>query len=288
MSSRPSPARRRRMLLSLAATAALALTAALTAAPGLAQTTEDEGPAFPRRGEEPPPAAESTEPPAAPESTEPPARAPEPEPYAYPPVEPAPAAPTRAAPAVAPERAPIGGAVGVGGGVFQPWDGKVGGGGMIQGFAVLLDGHLRIGGEFEGRTYETRVFSVDDVDVQSYVLRPQAQWVFFPKSITPYLGLGLSLHVNVWDQREIERARPGLDLDGNVGTSGGIVGIAGVEAPLGDHLSVFLEGRADASVQFTQECATVVVNGFLVDVCDDVKSNQLGGATGLLGVRFRF
>lgn len=258
--------------------AGAALALALLLAPGLAPRMAGAAEAADEAPRKPAPAPPPTPPPPAPA----------PEPYAYPPYAPGQPAPPPP-PAYQEPRAPaVRGVVGVGGGVFAPWEGRVGGTGMVQGFASVLNGHLRVGGEFEGRTYETKVFGVKDVDIQSYVLRPQVHWVFFPDRITPYLGLGLSLHINVWDKREIERARPGLDLSGNTGTSGGIIGIAGVEAPLGPHFALFLEGRADAVVQFTQECTTTVVNGFLVDVCDDVKSNQLGGGTGMLGVRFRF
>jgi hypothetical protein len=100
--------------------------------------------------------------------------------------------------------------------------------------------------------------------------------------------MGLSLHINVWDVDRIEDERPGLDIDGSTSSSGGIMGVAGLEVPLGDHFSIFAEARADASVQFTQECTTAIINGFFVEVCDDVDSSQLGGATGMLGVRYQF
>jgi hypothetical protein len=151
-----------------------------------------------------------------------------------------------------------------------------------------LGGHLRIGGEFEARVYRTEVYDVDDVGIQSYIFRPQAHYVFLPGRITPYLGMGLSLHINVWDVDRIEDERPGLDIDGSTSSSGGIMGVAGLEVPLGDHFSIFAEARADASVQFTQECTTAIINGFFVEVCDDVDSSQLGGATGMLGVRYQF
>lgn len=181
------------------------------------------------------------------------------------------------------------GMIGVGGGVFEPWDGDLGGMGMIQGFAVFLDGRLRVGGEFEGRTFETEIFDVRGVDMQSYVLRPQLQVVPWPDApIRPYVGLGLGLLINVFDEHEIEDGRPGLDLDDEVGVAGGIMGLFGLEAPLGRGLVVFAEGRAEGAEQFSSECADVVVNGFVVEVCDDVDSDQIGGATGMIGLRYRF
>lgn len=268
----------------------------LTAA---AQDADPSG--FPRRGREatprktapaePEPATEpvpSEEVPPAVNEPDPGSRAPAAEPYAYPPFDPdQPYDPVEPAPQ--PARDGPGVVVGVGGGVFQPWNGRLGGMGAVQGFASLLDGRLRVGGEFEGRTYRTEVFGVNDVDVQSYVLRPMAAWVFFPDRITPYLGLGLGLYVNVWDRSEIEAARPGLELSGNTGTAGGVTGLAGLEAPIGPHFAVFLEGRASAAIQFTTECDTFRnVYGYQVRVCDDTRSDQLGGATGMLGVRYRF
>jgi hypothetical protein len=164
--------------------------------------------------------------------------------------------------------------VGAQGGVFDPWDGDTGYAVAGHVLASLGEGHFRIGGEFEFRDYSSEFFGVSDVDVQSYHLRALAHYGFNPDGINPYAGLGLGIAVNVVDTDAIEAANPSLDVFEDVGFGIGAVGILGIEIPLGGLVSLYGEGRASVDVQLTDS--------------DDVDVENLGGLSGLGGVRIRF
>jgi hypothetical protein len=132
----------------------------------------------------------------------------------------------------------------------------------------------RFGGAIDFRDYSSEFFDVEDVDVQSVRIVPQIHYVFKLGPISPYLGAGIAISINIIDADKIERERPNVDVFGRVGTSVGATAIVGVEVPLGSRLLVFAEGRAGVDAQLTSS--------------DDIDVENLGGVSGIGGMRFRF
>jgi len=166
--------------------------------------------------------------------------------------------------------------IGVGGGVISPWKGEDGFSVIGQLMGSTKSGHWRFGGEFEYRDYSSEFFGVKDVDVESYQIRALVHYLFLPDAfITPYIGLGAGISVNVIDKDKIERAKPFVDVFNKTGVSAGGVALLGLELPLGDNFAFFGEGRIGVDVQLTS------TEG-------DIDSENLGGVGGIAGIRLRF
>jgi len=174
-----------------------------------------------------------------------------------------------ALPAAATERAVAGF-----GGVFQPYDGQVG---VSAGARVTFpfDERWSLGGEVEYRNFRTQIFKVDEVRVQAIAVRAVALYFLRPTGISPYLGAGLGLDFNLADDGRIERKRSDLREVDAFSFGGGVLGLAGIELPLGDHLSAFGEARVAGDVGIT-------------DDSKDISVENLGGVAGVLGLRFAF
>lgn len=91
-----------------------------------------------------------------------------------------------------------------GGGIFYPFKGQSGVSGVIQAMGFLSP-QERVGVELEYRKYETKLFNAQDIDTQSYILRGIGQYFFRSHGITPYIGLGVNIALNVFDESEIEK-----------------------------------------------------------------------------------
>jgi hypothetical protein len=166
-----------------------------------------------------------------------------------------------------------------GGGIFYPFKGRSGVSGVIQAMGFLSP-QERVGVEMEYRKYETNLFKAKDIDTQSYILRGIGQYYFRSHGITPYIGLGVNIALNVYDESEIEKKRPSINVKGDKGIGSGIMGLVGLEVPMGQHVALFAEGRVSADIQFTRYKNESGKNKF------DVES--LSGLTGLGGIRIRF
>ncbi len=167
--------------------------------------------------------------------------------------------------------------VGVGGGYFVPWQGNGGHASTVHVLAASPGGHFRVGGEFLYRSYETRIFDVNDVDIDTYEVNVALHYLFNPGGISPYLGLSTGLLVNKIRKTEVQDRRPEIRVSEDVGVGWGVAAIAGLEIPLSDHFAFYGEVRAGVAGQDTDQ-----------DDHGDRETEDVGGATGILGIRYRF
>jgi hypothetical protein len=173
--------------------------------------------------------------------------------------------------------AAAGGAVGVQVGGFVPWDGDAGVMTSVQVLGSNASGRSRWGGEFEYRSYGRDIQGVNGVDASSYVLRGIWQYHFRPDSLlTPYVGLGLGLTINVVDDDEVDdalgfnaRDPVGAGLDGTF-----LLGVS-MNVPGVEYMSIFAEGRLGLAFDAAEED-------------DDIEVDNVGGGSGSAGVRFRW
>jgi hypothetical protein len=164
-------------------------------------------------------------------------------------------------------------------GGFVPWQGDAGYTLLMQLLGSGASGKARFGGELEFRSFDSRIVEVSDVEVDSYVLRAIWQQHFAPDGpVSPYIGLGLGIAISDVDDEKVDRVR-GEETRGNTGAGPDGVFMLGVQAriPGADYLSVYAEGRA----------------GFTIDITDrndetGLETENLGGASGSAGLRFRF
>jgi len=164
------------------------------------------------------------------------------------------------------------------GGIFSPFDGKAGFSGLGQ-LMRQVSPKIRLGGEFEFRDYKAEVFKVNNVDTQSFILRGIGLFFLRPEGVSPYIGAGLGLSVNSFDENQVEKKRPSFKVKTDLGVGFGVLALAGVEVPVGDRLAFFAEGRVSADFQVTK---TDKSGG------DDTDIENIGGITGLGGIRLRF
>jgi len=161
------------------------------------------------------------------------------------------------------------------GGVFTPYSGSTGFSGVVQVLSALTDSNLRVGGEIEYRGYKTEIFDVDDVGIDTISLRAVVQYVLLKEPIRPYIGAGLGLGFNIIDGDKVEEERDDLSIITDFGVGVGVLGLVGVEVPLGQTVALFAEARAGADFQLTGESG-------------ELDAVNLGGVSGLGGIRFRF
>jgi hypothetical protein len=162
-------------------------------------------------------------------------------------------------------------------GGFVPWQGDAG---VMTSFQLLgsgASGRSRWGGEFEYRDFDTKIQGVRDVGVSSYVLHAMWQYHFRPEAVvTPYIGLGLGLVIDSVDDNKVNNALGDNARDQiGVGLDGVFLFGVSVNIPGADYMSVFAEGRA----------------GLAFDASDggnNVEVEDVGGASGSAGLRFRF
>ncbi len=165
-----------------------------------------------------------------------------------------------------------------GGGIFYPFQGQSGYSAIIQ-FMGVQSPQERLGVELEFRNYEADVFDAQNVETQSYILRGIGQYFFRSQGISPYIGLGLNFAINVIDEDEVEKQRA-IDVKREVGLGYGILGLLGVEIPLGGTVALFGEGRVSGDFQ---------LNHFENRSGDDkITFESLSGVAGIGGLRFRF
>lgn len=162
------------------------------------------------------------------------------------------------------------GAVTVGGGIFAPFNGDVGGAALL-GAEGRVSEHISVGGEVGYQRFDaevTGVFSpiLDTVQVDAVHLRALARYTWNPGIVRPYVGAGGG--IGIYDYTS--KGGGGLGIDGT-GVSFGLFGLAGLDVPLGSRISLFAEGRVAGDL------ASYALFG-----------EQFGGASGLSGARVRF
>ncbi|MFZ1745706.1 MAG: hypothetical protein WBO24_20055 [Nitrospirales bacterium] len=166
-----------------------------------------------------------------------------------------------------------------GGGIFHPFQGKTGASGAIQAMGIISP-QERMGVELEYRNYKNELFHAKNIDMQSYILRGIGQYFFRSHGISPYIGLGVNIALNVFDEKDIEKKRDSINVKGDKGFGYGIMGLLGVEAPVGQGIAVFVEGRVSADFLVTRYKNSSGNNKIDVE--------NLSGLTGMVGIRFHF
>ena len=166
-----------------------------------------------------------------------------------------------------------------GGGIFYPFKGKSGFNGVVQA-AGKISPQERLGVELEFRKYETELFNAKDIDTKSYIIRGIGQYFFRPHGISPYVGLGINLAVNVFDEDEIEKKRPSVNIKRGWGFGYGIMGLLGLEVPVGGGVAFFGEGRVSGDIQLSQFEKRSGKK--------KLKLDSLSGLTGMGGIRVSF
>ena len=164
-------------------------------------------------------------------------------------------------------------------GAFFPWQGDPGYMLSLQLLGSGASARSRWGGEFEYRNFETRVAGVSGVDMESFILRGMWQQHFRPEAfVTPYVGLGLGVAINVVDDRKIDRNR-GEDIRGSTGAGLDAIFMMGIRALIrgAEYMSVFAEGRVGVGFDMTGRNDE-----------DGVEVEQIGGVSLNGGIRFRF
>lgn len=166
-----------------------------------------------------------------------------------------------------------------GGGIFSPFQGKSGQSGSIQAMG-LISPQERIGLELEYRNYNTDLFHTKNIDTQAYILRGIGEYFFRSHGITPYIGVGVNIALNVFDEKDVERKRPSINVKGGKGFGYGIMGLLGVEVPVGQRVALFAEGRVSADFQLSRYKNSSGKNKLDIE--------NLSGLTGMIGIRFHF
>ena len=156
----------------------------------------------------------------------------------------------------------------VGGGVFAPYDGDPGGSAMA-GAEGRVSNHVSVGGEVEYRRYDTALEGIPHVDTDTVNLRALVRYTWFPGPVHPYVGAGAGIGIHSFDgTAHIGSYSVGLS---GTGVGVGVLGLAGLDVPIGDRFSLFAEGRVSGDFE------TTLLSG-----------DQVGGVSGLSGARIRF
>jgi hypothetical protein len=178
--------------------------------------------------------------------------------------------------------------LGLGGGYFAPWQGEHGHQAQLELLAESPSGHFRIGGEFVHRQFDTRVFDVKSVEVNSYSFDLLMHYVLNPGGLTPYLGAGIGLQANDLSKRDLKRASSALDVRDDVGLGYGLFGLLGLELPISRDAVLFAEGRLNLAYQITGRNGARVYADYYKDGVDKTAVEDLGGGSGVFGLRVRF
>jgi len=178
--------------------------------------------------------------------------------------------------------------IGLGGGYYAPFQGARGQQAQFEFLAASPTGHLRLGGEFTYRHFDTRLFGVNDVEVDSYGVDVMLHYVFNPHGFTPYVGAGIGLQANDLSKRDLVRANSAYDVRDDIGLGFGFFGLLGVEIPVGPKAALFAEGRLNLAYQVTGSNGNHLYADSYSDPVRKEQVEDLGGGSGVFGVRFHF
>lgn len=170
------------------------------------------------------------------------------------------------------ERDPLNEYIGAAEGVFIPFKGKAGFS-LLGDFAIQTNGGFRFGGEMEYRNYKAEMLDVDDVPIDTIGVRFVTRYFFPVEVVKPYVGTGVGFSINIVDADKIEEESSDTKVINDVGAGIGILGLVGVEVPLGERFAIFGEGRLGYDAQFVDD--------------GDLSIENLGGFGTLGGVRFK-
>ena len=174
-----------------------------------------------------------------------------------------------------------------GGGSFFPWDGDSGPSVLGQ-VGGRVKENWRLLGEFEYRDYSTELLGVDNVDIRGYGLRFIAHYMFLPEGVVnPYVGAGVGLTLQDLDEGKVERVLEQTFGSADVtpvALSVALMGILGLEVPLGDHFALFGEGRVGADIALSRT-EVDTGNG---NSDDNLDTENLGGLHAIGGLRVRW
>ncbi len=167
--------------------------------------------------------------------------------------------------------------VGVGSGVFRPWDGNSGYNLLASAHVGLGSDRFWVGAEFEFRKFQAELKRDFHPDMNSFAIRFSFQYHPFPQWwLSPYVGVSVGLQANRVEENKqryppFQRVRD----DWSGGTS--LLALAGFQVPLfTERLHFFGEGRIGTSTDIWERS-----NG-------NVQFDQVGGIAGLGGLRVSF
>jgi hypothetical protein len=129
--------------------------------------------------------------------------------------------------------------------------------------------HVSVGGEVEYRNAQTNASGLHDINTNSVNFRGLVRYTWFPGAVHPYVGAGAGVGVHHFDGTVYIGPYPVSVAGTSVGV--GVLGLAGLDVPLGDRVSLFAEGRVSGDVE------TTLFSG-----------DQVGGVSALSGARFTF
>ena len=165
-------------------------------------------------------------------------------------------------------------------GIFQPFQGKAGQSALVQlGGQISLEKHLWF--EIEVRDYQTKILKVKNIETQSFILRLLGEYKFRPNTkISPYLGLGFGISLHSSDEDEIQKKRSTIKVEEQIDVGFEALGLLGVETPVWEGLTFFVEGRISADflmIDFKKQGGE-----------ERTAFENTGGMLGLFGIRYQF
>ena len=162
------------------------------------------------------------------------------------------------------------------GGSFAPSDGDSGTTASLLYFWSTEE-RSSIGVELERRTFESRIFGVDGVEVDSWLLSTKLRYAIVPEGdVRWYVGGSIGVSVNKIDAGAVERSRSALFVT-DVGTGLDLAALAGVDYRLSATTRLFAEAAYDVNFQLTEEFRGAGSG-----------SEQLGGLSLKAGIGYAF
>ena len=148
------------------------------------------------------------------------------------------------------------------------YDGSAGPSAVLSAEGRVTDA-LGVGGELEYRHFDADGVAGTTASVDSLHARALVRYTWDPGIVRPYVGAGAG--VGIHDVSGTIRDHGEFFGINGTAVSLGVLGLAGVDLPLGDRFALFAEGRVSG------DFATNLVSG-----------TQLGGMSGMSGARIRF
>jgi hypothetical protein len=168
--------------------------------------------------------------------------------------------------------------VSAGAGVFSPWDGNDGHNVALMIHKGFGSDRFWVGGELEWRYFEAEVKQDFRPDYNTFALRFHFQYHPFPKAVvSPYVGIAVGVVLNKVDDNH-SRVDPSDKVRSDVSGGMTLLGLAGLEVPLRflGPMSVFGEGRVGNGSDIWKRKG------------GNYQMDQIGGVTGMAGLRLRF